>query len=98
MKIVLNKCFGGFELSKFACEKLGCRPFDCDDPDETLSRIDERLIDLIETYGSEKCGADDGGTALVIVEIPDEATDWELNDYDGIETVTYVVDGKIYYA
>lgn len=98
MKIVLNKCYGGFELSKFACEKLGCGPFACDDPDETLSRTDERLIDLIEMYGSEKCGADDGGTDLIIEEIPDEATDWRLDDDDGIETVTYVVDGKIYYA
>ena len=98
MKIVLNKCYGGFELSEFACEKLGCDPFICDVYNGTLSRTDERLIDLIETYGSEKCGADDGGTALTIVEIPDETTDWEIGDYDGIETVTYVVDGKLYHA
>lgn len=91
MKIVLNKCYGGFELSKFACEKLRCGPFDYD-------RTDEKLIDLIETYGSEKCGADDGCTALVIVEIPDETTDWEIDEYNGIESVTYVIDGKIHHA
>lgn len=96
MKIVLNKCYGGFELSEFACEKLGCRSFDYNRPQG--KRTDEKLIDLIETYGPEKCGADDGCTALTIEEIPDEATDWELNDYDGIETVTYVVNGKIHHV
>ena len=93
MKIVLNKCYGGFSLSGFACEKLDCRPYDYDD---RLSRISEKLIDLIETYGSVKCSR--SCAAIVIVEIPDETTDWEINEYDGLETVTYVVDGKIHHA
>ena len=93
MKIVLNKCYGGFGLSDFACEKLDCRPYDYDD---RLSRISERLIDLVEKYGSEKCSR--SCAAIVIVEIPDETTDWEINEYDGLESVTYVVDGKIHHA
>ena len=93
MKIVLNKCYGGFGLSDFACEKLDCRPYDYDDP---FLRTDEKLIDLIETYGSEKCSR--SCATLVIEEIPDETTDWEINEYDGLETVTYVVDGKIHHA
>jgi hypothetical protein len=32
------------------------------------------------------------------VAIPDEATDWELDEYDGFERVTYVVGGKLYHA
>lgn len=35
---------------------------------------------------------------LEIAEIPDEAMDWKLDEYDGLESVTYVVDGKIYHA
>lgn len=31
MKIAINKCYGGFDLSDFACEKLGCRTYDYDD-------------------------------------------------------------------
>ena len=93
MKIAINKCYGGFELSKFACEKLGCGPFYYDEQGE---RTDERLINLIETYGSEKCSG--GCAALIIVEIPDENTDWEIDEYDGIESVTYVIDGKIHHA
>lgn len=95
MKIVLNKCYGGFSLSEFACEKLGCGPYDYD-YSETLSRTDEKLIDLIETYGSEKCSGEH--SAIVVVEIPDEATDWEFDEYDGVEFVTYVIDGKIHHA
>lgn len=93
MKIAINKCFGGFGLSDFACEKLGCRTYDYDD---MISRTDEKLINLIETYGSVRCNGKHA--AIVIVEIPNEATDWEIGDYDGIETVAYVVNGKIHHA
>jgi hypothetical protein len=34
---------------------------------------------------------------LKVVEIPEEATDWELNEYDGLESITYVVDGKLHH-
>lgn len=93
MKIVLNKCYGGFSLSEFACEKLGCYPYDYD---VLSARANKKLIDLMETYGSEKCSGKHA--AIVIVEIPDETTDWEIGDYDGIETVTYVVNGKIHHV
>ena len=35
---------------------------------------------------------------LKVVEIPDNFTDYEINDYDGVETLIYVIDGKIYHA
>ena len=35
---------------------------------------------------------------LVVVEIPDGATDWDIYEYDGLETIIYVLNGKIYYA
>lgn len=95
MKIVLNKCYGGFSLSEFVCKKLCCDPYDYTDEDK-MQRISERLIDLVETYGSKKCSG--GSAALVIVEIPDEVTDWEIGEYDGVEFVTYVIDGKIHHA
>ena len=34
---------------------------------------------------------------LKVVEIPEEATDWEINEYDGLESITYVVDGKLHH-
>lgn len=40
-----------------------------------------------------------GGYAetLKVVEIPDEATDVRIVNYDGCEGVLYVIDGKIHY-
>ena len=32
----------------------------------------------------------------VIVEFPDEATDWGIFEYDGYEWVVYVLDGKMH--
>ena len=92
MLIVLNKCYGGFGLSKQAVEALGLE----DDYYGDVGRDDPTLIALIQEHGSE--WASDPLAHLCVVEIPDEATDWEMDDYDGIETITYVVDGKLYHA
>lgn len=88
MKVVLNKCFGGFSLSMDACVALNLSS-----PYATISRIDEMLITLIEEMGSE--WASGSCAKLRIVEVPDDVTDWEINDYDGIETITYVLNGKL---
>lgn len=91
MKYVVNDCFGGFGLSEFAMEKLGVDKYDlCSD------RENKALIELIETYGSKKCSSD--CAHLIIVEIPDEATDYRLIEYDGAEYVLYVEDGKMHCA
>ena len=87
MKIVANECYGCFELSKFAKEVLGT-------DGEHILRNDKRLISLIEEYGAEKVGT--SSCCFVIKEIPDEATDWRIEDYDGAETVWYVIDGKMH--
>lgn len=91
MLMVLNKCWGGFSLSEQAAEVLGL-----DSGYSDIDPTDPDLIALIRERGSDwvsgRCAH------LCIVEIPDEATDWEMNEYDGIETITYVVDGKLYHA
>ena len=35
---------------------------------------------------------------MIVIELPDNATDFDIQDYDGIETIVFVVDGKICYA
>lgn len=83
MQIVLNKAYGGFKTPKEFddfCEKFNYVP------DENIY-TDPVLVTMV----SRGCSNLD----LVVVEIPDEATDWELNEYDGWETITYVVDGKL---
>lgn len=91
MLMVLNKCWGGFSLSEQAAEALGL-----DSGYSDIDPTDPALIALIQEHGSDwvsgRCAK------LRIVEIPEEATDWEKNEYDGIETITYVVGGKLYHV
>ena len=94
MTFVLNKRYGGFSLSRFAADQLGLKSvYDFDGSD--LLMVDA-LASLIAEYGSEKCS---GSCAkLKVVNIPDNCTDYEVNEYDGVESITYVVDGKLYHA
>ena len=85
MKIVINKCYGGFELSKRAQALM---------PYGYMNRNDLALVNCVELLGKDASGS---YAKLRIVEIPDDATDWEVEEYDGFEWLTYVVDGKIYH-
>lgn len=91
MKFVLNKCYGGFSLSEEACEALGCRPYTYADHD---LRTNPELIGIVEKLGEDACGYH---AELWIVEVPDEITDWEINEYDGMENVIYVLNGKLHH-
>lgn len=94
MKVVLNKKYGGFSLSENALNDLGIEEEDrIDYCYDNNTRFDEHLIQLIEEKGSEYCS---GFCAeLEIVEISDFITDYKIMDYDGMETIIYVEDGKI---
>ena len=85
MKMVINACFGGWSINPEIADKYG---FDRYDEDIT----NEKLIELIES------GVDcsDEYSKLVVVEIPDNATDHRIYDHDGCDVVIYVVDGKIH--
>ena len=48
-----------------------------------LERTDEDLVSVIEELGNEASGA---YGHVTIVEVPDDV-DWEIDDYDGIETI-----------
>ena len=87
MKLVINMSWGGFSLPVGFCKKYGIE--DC--YDWGIKRYDERLVSYVES------GADDIGD-LGVVEIPDGATDYRITEYDGNESVIYVLDGKMYDA
>ena len=92
MKFVLNTCWGGFKVSDIAAKALGLRDgWEADD----LDRNDPDLVKVVETLGKDANG---DCAKLRVVEIPDNATDWEYDDYDGMESIIYVVDGKIYHV
>ena len=93
MKLVLNKCFGGFGISDSAAEILGIDEYAFYD---FIDRDDENLISLINEKGSDFVSGP--FARLEIVEIPDSYTDYTIDEYDGMERVIYVVNGKLHYA
>jgi hypothetical protein len=82
MKIVINKCYGGYSLSESAYNELGI-PWDGYGYCEQFKRSDPRLVSCVEKLGSAASG---DLAELRIVEIPDDV-EWEIKDYDGIEWV-----------
>lgn len=91
MKIVLNKCYGGFSLSANACEALGLKS-----PYALVNRTDERLVALMEEHGTKWVSG--RSAKLVLVDVSNNCTDWDMDEHDGWERITYVVDGKLHYA
>ena len=87
MKIVINKCYGGFGLSKEAYEYLGLA-WDGHGYEYRYhgNRADHKLVECVETLGD----AANGSLAkLKVVEIPDDV-EWEIEEYDGVEWVSEV--------
>lgn len=88
MYVVINREWGGFSLPDDFCAAYGINPIDS----WKFDRTDARLINWIVEHGGkqqEYCN-------LRVVRIPTEATDWKIFDNDGMETIFYVLEGKIY--
>ena len=88
-KILVNVDFGGFGIREDLFDDFMERTSGLDD-----IREDEKLIALVEQ--GEDIGA--GYADIGLAEIPDNATDYTIIEYDGKEDVLYVVDGKLRYA
>ena len=89
MKMIINDCYGGFGVRPEVLDELELNDFD-----EEELRTAARLIEEIEN-GKD---VSDDCAELKVVEIPDESTDYYLDEYDGLESVIYVVDGKLNWA
>lgn len=84
MKMVINANYGGFGLDVVEQYEDWVRNFRND-------RTNTELVEFVETHPDE-CGD------LAVITIPKEATDWEMDEYDGLESVIYVLNGKIVHA
>ena len=84
MKIVVNADFGsfGYGVSKEYEECVFAYEND---------RANSELVAFVENHPDD-CGD------LAIMTIPDNATDWDIQEYDGNENLIYVVNGKIHYC
>lgn len=88
MKIVLNKCCGGYGLSEEAYDFLGLEWTEHNKEDGfglafEDDRTNEKLVKCVETLGEM---ANDAFSKLVVVEIPDN-TKYEINDDIGYEWI-----------
>lgn len=94
MKIAVNKCFGAFCVSKAVYSALGMawdgygllnnKDFEIESDNDMEYRSHPKLIAAIEKVGEKEAS---GYLADVrIIDIP-EGVDWEIGEYDGIETV-----------
>ena len=87
MKIVINVCYGGFKAPDHITKKYNY----CE-----VNRTDIDLIKWVEENADGYGIAENGRySALTVVDIPNEATDYDIIDYDGVEHIVYVVDGKL---
>ena len=96
-KIVVNNCYGGFDLSdeaiKLYCELVGLdvikiskHRYEINDKYfvfRDIKRDDPNLVKVVETLKDKANGR---YSKLEILEIPDDV-EWEIADYDGQEWV-----------
>jgi hypothetical protein len=84
MKLVINRCFGGFSLSEEACQHMGQEwdSFGFSHRDAS-KRSDPKLVAAVEELGEAANGR---SADLVVVEIPDDV-EWYIHDYDGKESI-----------
>lgn len=85
MKVVINKCFGGFSLSHSAMARLrdGGGSQDNWYWSSDVARRDPLLVAVVEDLGDAANGT---YAKLRVVEIPD-GVDYEIDEYDGMEKV-----------
>lgn len=96
MKLVINKCYGGFGLSKKAIEEYAkTKGITLGKYNETWgyyegfndpARDDQDLVTIVERLGEAANGR---CAELSVVEIPD-GVNWKVEEYDGKEWIAEV--------
>jgi hypothetical protein len=97
MKVLLNKCYGGFGLSEKVYHEMGWEwdnygfgysHYEIHDEiyDEMKMRTDPKLIAAIEKIGLEESS---GICAKIFIEEIDDDTSFEIDGYDGYERLRY---------
>lgn len=85
MFVVIHGGYGSFHVPYEVCEIIGCDFYD----DDMKIRTNPVFIDWV---------AKNNTGALEVVELPNTATDYYITEYDGMERLLYVLDGKIHWA
>lgn len=83
MKVVINRCYGGFGLSEAAIEEMKRRGLPDKDFWFDIPRDHPILIAVVEELGEK---AEGDSSDFKIVEVPDHV-EWTVCEYDGMEWV-----------
>lgn len=91
MEVVINKCYGGFGISKALAKELKIKStyidndtFKIKSDNYNAYRTNKKLIAAIKKVGLAKANGE--FSDLSIVEIPDDI-DFYIDDYDGMESI-----------
>jgi hypothetical protein len=94
MKIVINVCWGGFGVNEAVYKELAIEwdgfgyiqndDLAIDSNNYQAYRADPSLIAAIEKIGEDNAGG--RNASLHVVEIPDDV-EWDIDEYDGQETI-----------
>jgi hypothetical protein len=84
-KVVINTCFGGFNLSELALDILAEKKMVPTDQLNIweLDRDDYDLVSVVEVMGEK---ANTRHSQLKVVEIPADVA-WQIEEYDGSEHI-----------
>ena len=90
MKIIINGTYGGFGVTEELRARIGA------EDDWDIDRTNSELVWAVEHLSAEEVNGPHAD--LRVAEIPDNSTDWIIEEYDGFEKVMYVLDGKIHWT
>lgn len=91
MKILINRDYGGFGVKKEFLQAVGLDNLFHDE--DIKIRTNPQLIEWVE----QGINIGESYSDLVVYEIPKEATDYYIEDYDGFEKLMCVLNGKIHW-
>ncbi len=84
MKVVINACYGSFQLSAEACRFLGVHEDSCGYQYTSFQkRTDPKLVECVSMLGERANGM---FSELKVVEIPDDI-EFYIDEFDGRETI-----------
>jgi len=83
MKVVINRCWGGFGLSEVAVARYKQETGNNDVYSWKIPRDCPVLVSIVEELGHDSWGQ---YAELKVIEIPD-GIEWTVTDYDGMEKI-----------
>ena len=89
-QVLINRCYGGAELSKFGKELLGVRSL------SDLERDDSRLINAFIEHGNQIASEFSEFRLVTISDDDEDDIEFRIFDYDGIESVVSGYHLKMY--